>query len=190
VIPEVQVTAQPTLTTERLVIRPYTLADAPDVQRLAGEREIAATTIRIPHPYPDGAAEEWLSTHARGYESRDFVQFAVTRAEDGALAGGIGLELSTAHHCAELGYWIAVPYWGRGYATEAARAVVDYGFHALDLHRVEAHCFISNPASGRVLEKLGMSVEGELRERILKWGTYESLRYYAILRDEWKAGRG
>ncbi|MCP3903445.1 MAG: GNAT family N-acetyltransferase [Planctomycetes bacterium] len=178
-------TAQPTLTTERLLLRPYTEADAPDVQRLAGEREIAATTIRIPHPYPDGAAEEWISGHPRAFESRESVVFAVTLRDGGALAGGIGLDLSPAHHCGELGYWIAVPYWKRGLATEASRAVIDYGFRDLDLHRIEAHCFISNPASGRVLEKVGMTAEGELRERVLKWGDYETLRYYSILHNEW-----
>src|SRR5438105_534326 len=103
---------QPTLTTPRLVLRPFRLEDASDVQRLAGERDIAATTLRIPHPYLDGMAEAWLATLQPRYEKGEAVVFAITRREDGAFLGAIGLEIAREHERAELGYWIGKPYWG------------------------------------------------------------------------------
>jgi RimJ/RimL family protein N-acetyltransferase len=101
----------------------------------------------------------------------------------GVISAGIARE----HRHAELGYWIAKPFWGNGYATEAARAVVDYAFRERGLNRVLAECFAGNPASARVLEKAGMTREGTLREHIWKWDRFVDLDAYAILRSEWEA---
>ena len=120
--------ALPTLATARLVLRPFRLEDAPTVQRLAGVREVAATTLTVPHPYPDGAAEAWIATHAGAWAERKVLTLAVTLREDGALVGAVGLALVMADRRAELGYWIGVPWWNRGFATEASRALVDFGF--------------------------------------------------------------
>jgi len=180
---------QPTLHTPRLLLRPFTLADAADVQRLAGAREIASTTAVIPHPYEDGMAEEWISTHAPALAEGRSITYAITLAETGELCGAIGLSLTPEHQRAELGYWVGVPYWGRGYCTEAALAVRDLGFSELGLHRVEAVHLARNPASGRVMQKIGMRHEGTLREHVLKWGVFETIECYAILRSEWPAGR-
>ncbi len=166
--------------TERLVLRRFRLEDAPEVQRLAGAREVAAGTLEIPHPYPDGAAEGWIS----GQPSEDSLTFAVERKEDGALVGAIGLRLEREHDRAELGYWIGVPYWGRGYATEAGRAIVRHGFEAEGLNRIYAFHFSNNPASGRVLQKIGMTYEGSRRSHTLKWGEYLDNEGYGILRAE------
>ena len=180
---------QPTLHTPRLLLRPFTLADAADVQRLAGAREIASTTAVIPHPYEDGMAEEWISTHAPALAEGRSITYAITLAETGDLCGAIGLSLTPDHQRAELGYWVGVPYWGRGYCTEAALAVRDLGFSELGLHRVEAVHLARNPASGRVMQKIGMRHEGTLREHVLKWGVFETIECYAILRSEWPTGR-
>lgn len=177
--------AQPTLTTERLVLRPFRLADGPEVQRLAGERAIADTTLAIPHPYPEGAAEEWIATHAPRFAEGIEAVFAVTRKPEGELAGAIGLMISPGDAKAELGYWIGVPFWGRGYATEAGRAVLEYGFKDLGLHRIQARYIVRNPASGRVLEKLGMRTEGLQRHAIRKWDVFEDVALVAILAAEW-----
>jgi RimJ/RimL family protein N-acetyltransferase len=182
-------TEQPTIRTERLVLRPFTPADAPDVQRLAGDRDIAATTATIPHPYPDGAAEAWIATHPEKLRSNEGVTFAVVRREDGALAGCIGLVLQPEHERAELGYWIGKPYWGLGYATEAARAVLRYGFETLGLNRVYANYMGSNPASGRVMQKIGMVREGCKRQHTKKWGALDDLVMYGILHEEWQRGQ-
>ena len=99
-----------TLTTERLVLRPFTLADAPEVQRLAGDRDVASTTLRIPHPYKEGMAEEWIGTHAEKYASGKGLSLAITLRSPGTLVGAVGLEICKEHSRAELGYWIGKPY--------------------------------------------------------------------------------
>ncbi|RMI14668.1 MAG: N-acetyltransferase [Calditrichaeota bacterium] len=181
---------QPILKTPRLILRPCTLADAPAVQRLAGDREIAATTLNIPHPYERKMAEEWIASHPQLLEENKQVIYGITLASDGAFVGTISLSLKWDERMAELGYWIGRPYWNRGYCTEAARAIVEYGFIRLNLHRIFAHHLTRNPASGRVMQKLGMQHEGHLRQHILKWGVFEDVEVYGLLREEFISRRG
>ena len=96
----------------------------------------------------------------------------------------IGLHLNRQDNRAELGYWIGVPFWGRGYATEAATEVVRYGFEELGLNKIYAGYFSRNPASGNVLRKIGMRHEGTLRQQHRKWGEYVDVEFYALTRDE------
>lgn len=175
---------QPDLITARLRLRPLAAADAVDVRRLAGDFAVAETTLSIPHPYPDGAAEAWIASLA-GPEARGQVVYAVTERTAGTFFGVVGLVVEPHHLRAELGYWVGVPYWGRGYATEAARAVLEYAFETLALHRVHACHFGRNPASGRVLEKIGMRREGVARAHVRRWERYEDLVLYGALRGEW-----
>lgn len=177
--------AQPTLKTERLVLRPLVLADAPLIQILAGDKDVASTTRLLPHPYPDGLAEKWIASLPARYQRGDGVSFAITLRE-GALIGSIGLILSLADHHAEMGYWIGKPYWNSGYCTEAAAAVLQFAFDTLDLERVFAKYMGKNPASGRVMAKLGMTQEGILRHHRCKWGQFEDLVVCGILRSEWQ----
>jgi [ribosomal protein S5]-alanine N-acetyltransferase len=177
---------QPTLETPRLILRPLELSDAKDVQRLAGEPEIARTTLAIPHPYPDGVAEQYLATLTEKFNQRNEVNFAVTRIHSGELIGAACLRLELEHDRGEVGYWIGKPFCGQGYATEAARAIVDYGFQTWGLNRIEGGLFSTNPASGRVQEKLGFRPEGRLRQYIKKWGEYVDLEIRAVLRSEWR----
>lgn len=164
--------------TERLTLRPLTLADAPAVQTLAGAYEVALNTLLIPHPYPEGAAEEWISKN-------DPHTFAI---DDGQLVGAIGLVMK-GDEMAELGYWIGVPFWNRGYASEAAREMLRYGFEECGLHRIFAGHYARNPASGRVMQKAGMTFEGTLRHHVKKWGEFLDISFYGILRDEWLSSR-
>ena len=122
---------QPVLVTERLVLRPFDVSDAADVQRLAGEWEIADTTLNIPHPYEDGMAEEWIATHKPRFEEGKLCNFAITIRDAGDLAGAMGLVITPRFDHAELGYWIGKPYWNRGFCTEAGSAVIGYGFGRL-----------------------------------------------------------
>ncbi len=179
----------PTLKTQRLTLRGFTLKDAPDVKRLAGEWEVARTLLSVPHPYEDGIAEEWISGHCSAFERGEGVNFAIDLREREELCGSIGLIINSHDANAELGYWIGVPYWGQGYATEAAREVVRYGFEQLWLHRIYAAHFGNNPASGRVLRKIGMTYEGTRREHHRKWGEYEDRVEYGLLVSEWQAAR-
>ena len=171
----------PTISTERLVLRPFRIEDAPAVQELAGAREVYATTENVPHPYEDGMAEEWIASLAGKFESREQVALAITLADGGALVGSISLRVTVPHRRAALGYWIGVPFWGRGYATEAAAAMIRYGFDELELHRISAQHMSGNPASGRVMEKAGMRKEGELVDGILKDGVFHTLVVYGIV---------
>jgi RimJ/RimL family protein N-acetyltransferase len=196
---EIAMTYIPILYTPRLTLRPFTLADAGRVRELAGDARIAATTANIPHPYPAGLAEIWIQSHAPlAQDSRQFT-FAVTLAgtrtperemdllDTGHLIGAVSLILSSdlAIGRAELGYWIGVPYWHRGFATEAAYAVVTFGFQRLGLRRIFARHVTHNYASGRVLQKLGMTHEGTLAEQFAKNNEVFDLESYAILKDEW-----
>jgi [ribosomal protein S5]-alanine N-acetyltransferase len=160
--------------TARLTLRPLTLDDAPAVQQLAGAYEVALNTLMIPHPYPDGAAEAWISLN-------DPHTFAI---DDGQLVGAIGLVMK-GDGLAELGYWIGVPFWSRGYASEAAAEMLRYGFEECGLHRIFAAHFSRNPSSGRVLQKIGMKFEGTLRQHVKKWDEYLDVHHYGILREEW-----
>jgi RimJ/RimL family protein N-acetyltransferase len=178
----------PTLTTDRLELRPFRDEDAEAIERLAGAYEIALNTLTIPHPYPPGAALEWLANMRKQIEEGRAVNFAIVVRETGELAGGIGLEINRPHDRGEIGYWLGVPYWNRGYVTEAARAIIDYGFRELGLNRIEAGHFSRNPASGRVMQKSGMQREGRQRQFVKKWDEYLDVELYAILRSEWEAG--
>jgi RimJ/RimL family protein N-acetyltransferase/DNA-binding transcriptional MerR regulator len=142
------------------------------VRRLAGEHGVAATMLNIPHPYPAAASEAWIGRHEGAWEQGEGVEFAVERLDDAVLLGAIGLRIAPEHARAELGYWIGVPYWGRGYATEAARAMLNLAFDELGLNRVFAYHFTSNPASGRVLQKIGMLLEGTRRQHTRKRGDW------------------
>ena len=177
---------QPILDTHRLILRPFTLDDAPAVHNLVGAREIADTTLNIPHPYEEGMAETWIGTHQEGFESGKSVHFAIIVRENRELAGAISLLIRSTHSHAEMGYWLGVPYWGRGYCTEAVKALLEYGFEGIGLNRIYAEHFKRNPASGRVMQKNGMVYEGCLRQHVRKWGGYEDLLQYGILQAEWQ----
>ena len=179
---------QPTLLTERLVLRPFAAADAPAVHAIVSEREVASTTLHIPHPYPQELAGEWIATHEPGWMARESAVFACVLREEGALVAAVGLQLDPPHRRGELGYWVAKPFWNRGLATEAARAVMAFGFRNLGLHRVQARHFTRNPPSGAVMRKLGMRHEGRMRHHIYKWGVFEDVEMYAILEDEFTGG--
>jgi RimJ/RimL family protein N-acetyltransferase len=177
---------QPVLESKRLLLRAFALTDAPVVQKLAGDEAIAATTLNIPHPYEDGMAEEWIGSHRERYEKGEGVIFAITLRNEMTLIGAIGLEINQLHGRAELGYWIGSPYWNKGYCTEAAEIVVGFGFDEYKLVRIHAAHFSSNGASGRVMDKIGMKHEGKLRRHIKKWGRFEDLEIYGILKDEYE----
>jgi [ribosomal protein S5]-alanine N-acetyltransferase len=179
--------SRPTLATERLVLRPFAVEDAAEVTRLVSDRRIADTTANIPHPYEEGVAEGWIGTHGEIAERDEGLTLAVTEREGGRIVGAVGLSIVRAHRRAELGYWIAVEQWGRGYATEASRAMLAHAFGPLDLSRVVAHCLTRNAASWRVMEKLGMTREGRLRAHVIKWDVPEDIWLYGILREEWRA---
>lgn len=174
--------AKPTLETSRLILRPYRESDVAELLPLVGAKEVAATTLRIPHPYTESDGRAFLAMA----QEPDKLWLAITLREDGRQIGGIGLRIEEQHQHAELGYWLGVAYWEQGYATEAAGEILRYGFESLQLHRIFASHFKNNSASGRVLRKLGMRHEGCQREHIRKWDKFVDSELYGMLRREWE----
>jgi RimJ/RimL family protein N-acetyltransferase len=162
--------------------------DIEETVRLAGDKEVAQYTTRIEHPYDRKMAEAWISSQPQRYARREEIVFAITLRKDIKLIGAISLALDPGNEMGEMGFWLGKPYWGRGYCTEAARRVLAYAFNELGLNRLEAKHFLSNPASGRVLEKIGLKYEGTLRRRFKKWGVFQDLKVYALLKEEFLLG--
>jgi RimJ/RimL family protein N-acetyltransferase len=131
-------------------------------------------------------AEAWIQSHHPKLTLDEGIVFAITLKDNGQLVGSIGLEIEKKHQRAALGFWIGKPYWNQGYATEAAGLVIKFGFLTLGINRIHATHLVRNPGSGRVMEKNGMKFEGCLRQHILKWGKFEDLNYYAILKEDYK----
>ena len=179
-------TAPQELRTARLLLRPFKREDVPNLARLAGSREIAATTLNIPHPYTEGDARNFLAHAGEEFHAGRSAIFAIAISEGAELCGAVGLTIASAHQRAELGYWIGVPYWGRGFATEAAASVLAFGFDTLGLHRIYAHHFAGNMASKRVLEKIGLRHEGHSRGHIRKWDQFIDVENYGLLAAEFR----
>ena len=174
----------PTLTAERLTLRPFVPDDAPDVTRCLSDAAVARNTLTIPHPYPEGAAAEFIARQPPDWSAGKRAVWAITLRDAGALVGAVGLHFALAHHRAEVGYWIAVPAWGKGIATEAVRRVIAFGFDELGLHRLDAQHYVENPASGRVMTKAGMRHEGLMRGVVFRDGIPRDNERYAILRTD------
>jgi RimJ/RimL family protein N-acetyltransferase len=172
---------QPTLTTTRLILRPFKLTDAKLVKLYAGDKRVADVTLNIPHPYPDGAAEQWIRTHEKVFKERNGVVYAITQKTAQDIIGSIGIHNMTVSD-GELGYWVGVPYWSLGYCTEASIALLDFCFEQLQLKRVYCHHMTRNPASGRVMQKAKMRYMGSEVDAIEKNGVLETVEHYEMLR--------
>lgn len=175
----------PTLHTPRLILRPFKMEDAPVVALLANDKDIATNTENLPFPYDESMARQWIANHQDLFDHGSLMNLAVVSRKQNKVLGAIGFDLDYKNDNAELGYWLGRPYWGMGYATEAAKRLLHFGFIDMKFHRIHS-CHLSlNPASGRVLQKLGMTHEGCLREHLKKWDKYEDVERYGILRREY-----
>ena len=172
---------QSTLTTERLILRPFIIADSDRVMQLAGKKEIYQTTLNMPHPYEQGMAEKWISTHASKFYNELGIVFAITLKETGELIGTINLDGTIEHKQAELGYWLGLQYWNKGYCTEASKEIIRYGFEVLNLHKITSRHMQCNPSSGRVMQKSGMTKEGELVDHIFKDDRFHTILVYGLV---------
>lgn len=151
----------PVLVTERLVLRPPHEDDIPELVELAGNRKVADMLARMPHPYGEQEARAFLRAVA---ERRAGSAYALTLAESGAFIGGAGLSPKDQGQYGEgleLGYWIGEPYWGQGYATEAAHALIDLAFRATEIDRLHVSCRVQNEGSRRVIHKCGFQYAGQ-----------------------------
>ena len=176
-----RMTAGREIRTTRLVLRPLDRAHLDHMLPLISAREIAATTLRIPHPYTRQDAEQYFEVMEAEIEKGKMLRLSIFVASSDEYCGSVGLHIEREHERAEMGYWIGVPYWGRGYASEATQATVAYGFRELGLNRIYATVFEGNTASRRVAEKAGMSYEGCMRQHVNKWGRFLDVEMYGVL---------
>lgn len=176
--------APPTLATPRLRLRELRLTDAAEVAAGAGDARVAQFLIQVPSPYPLALARRWITGRIEWWEAGKGVTYAISTKRNGALIGTVSLRRFARDHRAELGYWLEHKAWGKGYATEAARALVAYGFENLKLARIYAQVIAGNAASAQVLEKLGMQREGVKRQHVRKDDALHDVIIYGLLRDE------
>lgn len=172
--------------TGRLVLRPLQRAHLDQMLPLISVREIAATTLRIPHPYTRKDAEQYFEAMEAEIDKGKMLRRSVFLASSDEYCGSVGLNIEREHGRAELGYRIGVPYWDRGYASEAAQATVEYGFSELRLNRIYATVFAGNTASRRVAEKAGMRYEGCKRQHVSKWGKFLDVELYGVLATDFR----
>ena len=168
---------QPVLHSAKLQLRPLSLADAELVQVLAGDERIADTTASIPHPYPEGAAVAWLQGVALQREQGTGLSYAICRED--RLLGVISL-LKIAQGTAELGYWVGVPHWGKGIASEAVACLLDYVQQARLLAQLKARVLARNRASCRVLERNGFEHTDTQCTRCGYRQQEEATHYYSL----------
>ncbi|MDX2227483.1 MAG: GNAT family N-acetyltransferase [Verrucomicrobiae bacterium] len=175
----------PTLQTPRLTLRLLTREDAVRVRELASDPDVAHTTLNVPHPYPEGAAEQWIENHLTVYDAEScHATWGLCLADTGLLIGVMGIGGDGHNRKGEVGYWIGQAYWGRGFCTEALREVIRFAFQEVGWNKVTSRHFARNPASGRVMEKAGMTREGILRKEVLKNDRFEDIVVYGMLRDD------
>ena len=169
----------PVLETERLVLRAPRLGDVKAVAVLANDRRIAENTARIPHPYRTGDAEDFIATANQGSE----MVFLITQ-RNGAAIGACGLH-DVAGQPPEIGYWLGAKFWGKGYATEAVRALIDHAFTDLDYEALQSSARVTNPASRRVLEKCGFQWTGVGLHRIRALSSSAPIDRFRLDRGLW-----
>ncbi|OIO60129.1 MAG: hypothetical protein AUJ82_03720 [Verrucomicrobia bacterium CG1_02_43_26] len=176
----------PRLETERLILRPMCLYDAKSIRRLAND-PIVSDTLEMPHPYEEGVAEDWIMGQPDGWRERGELFLLITNKENRVSMGSTSLFIDVKNRKAEFGYWLGTEYWGYGYATEAAEAIIEFGFLTLGLNRMEGYHLARNPKSGRVLQKLGFQKEGCLRKSFSKNGLFEDMVVNGLLKSEYLA---
>ncbi|CAM3346519.1 GNAT family N-acetyltransferase [Elizabethkingia occulta] len=165
--------------TERLILSPLEESDIPLITEYLQEKIISDNTSNIPHPYTESDAQIWIKMSDDALVAKTGYTFAI-REKDGKIIGAIGLH-DRADDKAELGYWIAVPFWNKGYATEAASAILNFGIKELKFHKIYATHFLHNPASGKIMEKIGMQKEAVLKQHVKKGNEYLDLQMYSLI---------
>ncbi len=169
--------------TDRLTLRPPQPQDFDEVQRLAGDFRIADVTHSIPHPYPPELAQQWIARCTQDWLDGKAASFVIIETGSGQLVGSITLK-DIGRGEAEVGYWIGVPYWSRGYASEACNALVDFAFRQLRLRRLYASHLARNPQSGRVLFKAGFRHLGLGHSECGSQGKVEPVELYERVSGE------
>ncbi len=180
----------PTLTTERLILRRMRVSDANDMYEYSKDPEVTKYLLWMPHPNKK-YTERYLQYLSGRYRAGLFYDWAIVLRESGKMIGTCGFtRFYDENNAAECGYVINPDYWGQGIAPEALAAVMKFGFMTLGLHRIECRYMIGNDRSRRVMEKVGMSYEGLLRDAILRGKEYKTIGICSIIDHEYLSRRG
>jgi RimJ/RimL family protein N-acetyltransferase len=150
---------QATIETDRLTLRPFTELDATIVAELAGEKVISEMTANIPHLYELTDAVDWIRTHQNLFNSGKGVVYALVLKNSNTLIGAVSFPRIEEGE-GTLGYWLGVPFWGVGYATEGSRALIEYGKDKLGLSKLKVMHLTENERSKSVISKLGTTYVG------------------------------
>ncbi|TKC18848.1 GNAT family N-acetyltransferase [Robertmurraya kyonggiensis] len=170
-----------TIETGRLLLRLFTASDAENVITMCNNYNIFKSTLTLPYPYTLNCALSWIANHEQNFDLDRMYELAITDKNSGQLYGAIAISNHKQHKNGELAYWIGEEYWGKGYGTEAAQAMIEFVFKEKNFHRVYARHFKSNPASGKIMEKCGMTYEGMLKEHVFKIDRFEDIVYFGII---------
>ncbi len=176
----------PKIETERLFLGKLKAADIPAIVKHASNKNISDFTLNLPFPYNEKDAIYWINLANQGFKDGTNIIFGIKRKSDNQFIGGIGLTIARRFNRAEIGYWIAEPFWRKGYATEATKSIIKYGFGHLDLNKFTSSYLAKNPASGKVMEKSGMTKEGELKEHIRKASEYHDLIVFGLTKEQFE----
>ncbi|MBP3427069.1 MAG: GNAT family N-acetyltransferase [Clostridia bacterium] len=181
--------SMPTLETPRLILRRIAMKDAQDIFDYSRDTEVARHVLWSAQKHIS-EAKDYCRYMMRRYKYDEPSSWGIILKESGKLVGTIGyMTYSEDNNSVELGYSLARPLWNGGYMTEALSRVIEYTFEAMEVNRIEAQHELTNPASGRVMEKCGMQREGVLRQRLYNKGKYVDVALYAILREDWRPGK-
>lgn len=179
-------TRLPELTTNRLILRNMRMSDARDIYEYSCDPQVARHVLWEAHQSIH-QTKAYIRYVLRQYRMGSPSSFCIALKETGKVIGTIGfMWVSNENRSAEVGYSLSRAYWNRGYMTEALAAVLRFGFEELNLNRIEAQFECDNPASGRVMEHVGMRREGTLKERLYNKSRFVDVELYAILREEWR----
>jgi len=178
--------SMPTLETPRLILRRIAMSDAKDIFAYSCDEEVARHVLWSAQKSV-GEAKDYCRFMMRKYKCDEPSSWGIIEKATGKLVGTIGfMDYSEDNASVEVGYSLARWLWNSGYMTEALSRVIDYAFDSMDLNRIEAQHELTNPSSGRVMEKCGMRKEGVLRQRLYNKGRYVDVALYAILRCDWR----
>lgn len=173
-----------TIETDRLLLRRFTLDDSQAVAHICNSAAIQKNTLTLPDPYTEESAIEWISNQEQNNKQDKCYDYAITDKVTDRILGCVSLAVFKNGYIAELGYWISPDVWNKGIATEAARALIKYGFEIKEFHKIVAKYFKYNGASGRVMEKTGMKKEGTQEKHVLKNDLYEDIVLYSIINPQ------
>lgn len=172
--------------TERLIIRSFKNSDYKKVAEACNEPDLAKMTLGIPIPYTEQNAKDWIAKVKVNEKEGISYELAVCfKDKPNHVIGSVAIiDIKKRAQRGEIGYWINKNFWGQGIATEAAKAIINFGFNTLNLHSIIARHFEHNPASGRVMQKCGMRYAGMLREHESRFDTFFNVVYYDLLKSE------